>query len=73
MLMPPRLDDPAWLDAQYNNRARVADAMTQLAKWAEASALVRQRSARKVLDVRYGDGPAKRSTCFPPRRRMRRC
>ena len=64
MLMPPRFDDPAWLDAQYNNRARVADAMTQLAKWAEASALVRQRSARQMLDLRYGDGPSETLDVF---------
>jgi arylformamidase len=56
MPMRPRLDDPAWLDAQYNNRARVPAAMTHLARWAEASALARERSARKLLDVRYGDG-----------------
>jgi arylformamidase len=65
MLMPPRFDDPAWLDAQYNNRARVADAMTQLATWAEASALVRERSVHKVLDVRYGDGPGETLDIFP--------
>ena len=63
--MRPQLDDPAWLDAQYNNRARVADAMTQLAKWAEASALARQHSARKVQDVRYGDGPGETLDIFP--------
>jgi arylformamidase len=65
MLMPPRLDDPAWLDAQYNNRTRVADSATHLAKWAEASALARERSARKVLDVRYGDGPNEMLDVFP--------
>jgi arylformamidase len=63
--MRPRLDDPAWLDAQYNNRARVADAMTQLAKWAEASALARERSAAKVLDLRYGGGPGETLDIFP--------
>jgi len=65
MLMPPRLDDPAWLDGQYNNRARVADSMTHLAKWAEASALARERSARKALDVRYGDGFGETLDVFP--------
>ena len=67
--MKPRLDDPAWLDAQYNNRVRVADSMVQLAKWAEASALARERSPNKacarqerfflrgtVLRRRWGDG-----------------
>jgi arylformamidase len=65
MLMPPRLDDAAWLDAQYNNRARVADAMTHLAQWAEASALARERSARKLQGVRYGDGPSETLDVFP--------
>jgi arylformamidase len=63
--MRPRLDDPAWLDAQYNNRARVADAMTQLAKWAEVSAFARERSAAKLLDLRYGDGPGETLDIFP--------
>jgi arylformamidase len=65
MLMPPRLDDPAWLEAQYNNRARVPDSMRQLAGWAEASALARERIDRKVLDVRYGDGPNETLDVFP--------
>ncbi len=63
--MKPRLDDPAWLDAQYNNRVRVADSMAQLAKWAEASALARERSPNKVLDLRYGDGPSETLDVFP--------
>jgi arylformamidase len=65
MLMPPRLDDPAWLDAQYNNRARVANAMALLAKWAEASVLAREASANKVIDLRYGDGPSESVDIFP--------
>jgi arylformamidase len=65
MLMRPRLDDPAWLDAQYNNRARVADSAALLSKWAEASALAREGSPRKVLDLRYGDGTAETLDVFP--------
>jgi arylformamidase len=65
MLMRPRLDDPAWLDAQYNNRARVADAQTVLAKWAEASALARAGSPHKVLDLPYGDSAAETLDVFP--------
>jgi len=61
----PRLDDPAWLDAQYNNRARVPDALAILARWAEASAFARDHSARKVLDVRYGDAPGETLDVFP--------
>jgi arylformamidase len=63
--MPPRLDDPAWLEAQYNNRARVADSMAQLANWAEASALARERSAHKLLNMRYGQGPNETLDVFP--------
>jgi arylformamidase len=47
------LDDPAWLDAQYNNRARVPEHSQHLARWAESSALARAR-LRSQLDVRYG-------------------
>ena len=52
--MKPRLD-PLWLDAEYNNRARVADHAQVLGRWAQASALVRgQRGTH--LDVAYGTG-----------------
>ncbi|MFO1285862.1 MAG: alpha/beta hydrolase fold domain-containing protein [Rubrivivax sp.] len=61
--MRPRTD-PAWLEAQYNNRARVADHARFFAGWAEASALVR-RKARCVLDVRYGAGPKATLDVFP--------
>jgi len=47
--------DPAWLDAQYNNRARVPEFPRHLGQWAEASALSRARSDGR-LDLRYGDG-----------------
>ena len=52
--MRPRLD-PTWLDAQYNNRARVPDHAAVLARWAQASALARSGAAGAQLDVRYGD------------------
>jgi arylformamidase len=65
MLMRPRLDDPAWLDAQYNNRARVADSAAQLAGWAEASKRAREGSPRKLLDIAYGDGPSETLDIFP--------
>ena len=48
------LDDPAWLDAQYNNRARVPEHPQILARWAESSALARSQLNPK-LDARYGD------------------
>ena len=56
--------DPAWLDAQYNNRARVPDYAAALASWAEASALAR-RGSTPVLDVAYGNGPAESLDVFP--------
>jgi len=56
--------DPAWLDAQYNNRARVAEHPRILARWAEASALSRDRMSRR-LDLRYGDGPDETLDLFP--------
>jgi arylformamidase len=49
-------NDPAWLEAQYNNRALVPDHARYLARWADASALVRSQ-ARCTLDVRYGEAP----------------
>ncbi len=58
--------DPAWLDAQYNNRARVADHAQVLARWAEASALAR-RESQPVLDVPYGTGAGETLDIFPPR------
>lgn len=61
--------DPAWLDAQYNNRARVAEHPQIVARWAEASALSREKASRR-LDLRYGDGPNETLDVFPaPRER----
>ena len=57
--------DPAWLDAQYNNRARVADYADVLSRWAAASALVRQHSPC-VLDLPYGDGAGETLDLFAP-------
>ena len=56
--------DPDWLEAQYNNRARVPDHAQILARWAQASALVRERSAVH-LDVAFGDGPGELLDVFP--------
>ncbi len=65
MLMRPRLDDPAWLEAQYDNRARVPGAMDHLAGWARASERAREGSPGKRLDVAYGDGPGETLDVFP--------
>ena len=58
--------DPAWLDAQYNNRARVAEAPRILERWAQASALAREQSDC-VLDVPYGDAPSETLDLFRTR------
>lgn len=48
--------DPAWLDAQYNNRARIADHAQIFERWSNASALAREQSDC-ALDLPYGSGP----------------
>lgn len=61
------LHDAAWHDAQYNNRARVADAAARLAHWAEASAAARRALPSARLDQAYGDGLAETLDVFPAR------
>jgi arylformamidase len=56
--------DPAWLDAQYNNRIRVPNHAEVFRRWADASALVRSQASRR-LDLRYGDGPGETLDVFP--------
>ena len=58
------LNDPAWLDAQYNNRARVPDHEQVFKRWAESSAVARQGLTSR-LDVRYGDEPGETLDVFP--------
>jgi arylformamidase len=58
--------DAAWHDTQYNNRARVTDAVALLKRWSEASALARSRMTCQ-LDEAYGDSPAERLDVFPAR------
>ena len=50
--MRPRLDDAAWLDQQYDNRARVADHARVLGNWAAASAHVRAQTPAARLGLR---------------------
>jgi len=59
--------DPAWLDAQYNNRARIPDAQQIIEGWQHASALARAK-ALCLLDLPYGDAPSERLDLFPPQR-----
>ena len=56
--------DPAWLDAQYNNRALVPDHAEHLSGWAQASALVRE-TAPAALDLRYGAASGQTLDVFP--------
>jgi arylformamidase len=62
----PRID-PDWLDAQYNNRARIAEHPQIFERWRAASALVRERQACH-LDVAYGPGPSEVLDVFPATR-----
>ena len=55
--------DAAWYDAQYDNRARVADHPAILQRWAEASALARQ-GLRGEIDLAYGPTEAERLDVF---------
>ena len=56
----------AWLDTQYNNRARVAEVPQLLARWVQASALARSRLTC-ALDIAYGDAPGETLDVFPAR------
>ena len=55
---------PEWLDAQYDNRARIPEHPALLARWAESSAEARAR-LRCELDVPYGNAPSERLDIFP--------
>jgi arylformamidase len=61
--MNPR-QDPVWLEAQYDSRARVPDHPQVLASWGQASALVLAQGGCH-LDLPYGDGPLQRLDVFP--------
>jgi arylformamidase len=56
--------DPAWLTAQYDNRARVPDFARHLQRWADASALARTAAGAR-LDVAYGGGEKETLDVFP--------
>lgn len=55
----------AWFEAQYDNRARVAGSAGILARWVQASALVRQQ-ANCRLGLRYGADPGQLLDVFMP-------
>lgn len=56
--------DPAWLDAQYNNRALVPENGQILVRWARDSAVAR-RKLSGLIDVAYGHGPGETLDIFP--------
>ena len=56
--------DPAWLDTEYNQRARHPDHPEIAARWQTASALVQGVDSWRC-DVRYGDGPGETLDIYP--------
>lgn len=60
--------DPAWLDVQYNNRARIPEHPQIFERWARASERVRA-GMTSVLDVAYGEGPNETLDVFPAAQR----
>lgn len=64
----PIPSDPAWLDAQYNNRALVPDHARYFERWARDSRAAREQLTA-LLDVAYGHGPGETLDIFPARRR----
>ncbi len=57
-------DDPDWLEAMYNNRARVPDHGTHFERWARESQRVRSDRAC-TLDIAYGPSAGQRLDVFP--------
>ena len=55
---------PAWLDGQYDNRARIPEHPSILARWSDSSAEARSLLACH-LDVPYGDAASERLDIFP--------
>ena len=56
--------DPFWLEAMYNNRARVPEHAAHFRQWAEASAQVKA-SQPCVLDIAYGPSEGQKLDIFP--------
>src|SRR5438105_7207286 len=61
---PMAYQDPAWLDLQYNNRARIPEHPQIFERWQKASATARDGLAGE-LDLRYGDLPGETIDVFP--------
>ena len=60
-------DDPDWLEAMYNNRARVPDHAMHFERWARDSERVRATQAC-TLDIPYGPSAGQRLDVFPAKR-----
>ncbi|MCV0437870.1 MAG: alpha/beta hydrolase [Hydrogenophaga sp.] len=67
MKSSPRFD-PAWLEREYNNRARVPEHPVHFERWARDSAVARQ-SGRALIDVSYGHGAGETLDVFPAQRK----
>jgi arylformamidase len=59
------VDEPSWLDAQYNNRARIAEHPQIFARWASDSAQAR-KALSPWVNLRYGDGADETLDLFEP-------
>jgi arylformamidase len=55
--------DPAWLDVQYNNRARIPEHAAIFEGWRQASALAREKSLCHT-DIAYGTEPGETLDVF---------
>lgn len=64
----PTRSDPAWLDREYNNRARVPDHAAHFERWARDSAQARQ-GGHVLLDVSYGMAAGETLDLFPAARK----
>lgn len=59
--------DAAWLEAQYNNRARIPDHAALFERWRQASAVARQGSPAAMLNQPYGPSADETLDVFPAR------
>jgi arylformamidase len=58
------IQNAAWYDSMYNNRALVPDHAAHFAQWAKTSADARA-ALQCTLDIAYGDGPNETLDIFP--------
>lgn len=59
--------DAAWLEAQYNNRARIPDHGALFERWRQASEVARQGSPAAMLNQPYGPSADETLDVFPAR------